>query len=321
MFPNQKNKMYTFPWSIFSTSKDINKSQKPAPVATTTARIKLTLLTNRLETYIHPEELIIDDKVLGKGSFGLVYKGCWKEKEAAIKFMKIDEKDHESQMKACQRERDFLHTLTDNKAPYILPFYGQFTLPDAKSHTYVIVTAYAQNGSLANHIDFEAPFSDTLREKVLFQTASALDYLHTHGIIHRDIKPANILLDIDMNVMLADFGTAKFIDNKFKMIGTIDYIAPEIHRGKPHSPASDIFSYGMVIWEMTAWQNPFRGYSAVKTAFHIRQGGREVIPDETPPKLANAITSCWSQNPKYRPSAKQMMETFAATESNNKMQL
>ncbi|CAN5714409.1 hypothetical protein BH10BDE1_BH10BDE1_03590 [soil metagenome] len=131
----------------------------------------------------------------------------------------------------------------------------------------------------------------TLREMVdiFADIAAGLDHAHSHGIVHRDIKPANILVDSQGRAKIIDFGIAKMIGGnpsghegiKTKtgaVIGTLNYIAPELFRGIAPSPASDIYALGLLFAEMLTGRTPFKGESQFATMELIRDGKLD-IPD------------------------------------------
>ena len=98
------------------------------------------------------------------------------------------------------------------------------------------------------------------------EIASALDALHAAGLVHRDVKPSNILLDEERGALLTDFGLAKRRDYSMltapgQMLGTLDYIAPEMLRGEEPGPSADLYALGCVVFECLAGKPPFGGLS------------------------------------------------------------
>ena len=98
---------------------------------------------------------------------------------------------------------------------------------------------------------------------MISQVAAALDHAHAAGVIHRDIKPANLIIEPDGRVRLADFGIARTLDDRAtitgsgELVGTISYLAPEILRGEPATPSSDIYGLGAVTYELISGRPPF----------------------------------------------------------------
>ena len=140
----------------------------------------------------------------------------------------------------------------------------------------------------------------TIREmiSIFSDIAAGLDHAHSHGIIHRDIKPANILVDGFGRAKLIDFGIAKSVGGNLAgsegvrtktgaVIGTLNYIAPELFRGEPPSPSTDIYALGLLFYEMLTGRTPFKGESQFQTMEMIRAGQldipenlRVVLPEE-----------------------------------------
>jgi len=122
--------------------------------------------------------------------------------------------------------------------------------------------------TLKQAITEHGPFAPEQAEQVLRDVASALAYAHAHGVVHRDVKPENIFLDADSGrAMLSDFGIAHSADNESRLtmtgaaIGTPAYMAPEQIDGAPADARSDLYSLGLVTWEMLTGQRPWEGES------------------------------------------------------------
>lgn len=279
----------------------------------TTSIIKSALELKREETFIPFKELKIDySAILGNGSYGRIYKATLNGVTVAVKLLNLQSES----LDACEAERDILDLLRRKRAPYILPFYGQTLFPSTDSKYYCIVTAYAKMGSVRSHIEKcksedIKPFSDDVKNTILFQVSFALQFLHRNNIVHRDIKSDNVLLDHNFKVMLGDFGLSKVLDNQAEITGSPAYIAPEILEMSPASFEADMYSFGVFTWEMATYNRPFHHLS-IETIFNkVRCGEREKIPFDAPVKLYNAITTCWQQNPADRPSAEDMVKVFS----------
>jgi eukaryotic-like serine/threonine-protein kinase len=139
--------------------------------------------------------------------------------------------------------------------------------------------------------------------------ADGLAFAHQQGLVHRDVKPQNVLLSREGEVKVTDFGIARSLDVEHgvtqtgTVLGTGEYLAPEQASGKPVSPATDVYSLGVVLWEMLAGEVPFRGENFVAVALrHVNEpvpSLREVRPDVSP-RLAAAVERALAKDPARR---------------------
>ncbi|MFA5674993.1 MAG: protein kinase [Christensenellales bacterium] len=172
---------------------------------------------------------------------------------------------------------------------------------------YYMVMDYIEGSCLKALIEREKIIDE--KDAVLYavQVCSALSAAHKKGIIHRDIKPHNILLDISGNIKLTDFGIAKSIgvsqEKENQVIGSVYYISPEQARGEEVDARSDIYSLGIVLYEMLTGELPFAGEKTVSVALkHLNE--QITAPISKNPKLSAAINyivlKATSKNPKER---------------------
>jgi serine/threonine protein kinase/ABC-type sugar transport system substrate-binding protein len=163
----------------------------------------------------------------------------------------------------------------------IVPVYEHANTPDGITY---LTMRYLKGGTLADLIKERGALPLALVDSLLQQIASALDYAHQNGVIHRDIKPSNVLLDEQQNAYLADFGLARTGEKDFAqtlteagvMIGTPTYIAPELIQEDVADKRSDLYSLGVVLYEMVTGRPPFTGDSvfAIMQAHLNRQPPR-----------------------------------------------
>jgi serine/threonine protein kinase len=212
--------------------------------------VKSSLIGRKLGKY----EII---ELIGQGGMATVYKGYQQDidRYVAIKVLP----PHPGQdMQFVDRFMLEARTIARLQHPHILPVYDFGTQDDIL----YLAIAYVQGGSLSDRID-RGPMPMVEVERVLSQLAAALDYAHRQGVIHRDIKPDNVLLDGEGNVLLADFGIAKLVGGDTRLtatgglVGTPAYIAPEQGQGLPLSGSADIYSLGVVVYEMITGKQPY----------------------------------------------------------------
>lgn len=163
-----------------------------------------------------------------------------------------------------ERFRLEARTIGSLQNPNILPLYDYGTEGDVL----YLVMAYVSGGSLADYLDGKL---DTKQiEKWLRGIASGLDFAHRRGIVHRDIKPANILIDSDNHPLLADFGVVKMLVSSSNLtgtslVGTPAYMSPEQGQGLEIDGRSDVYSLGVMVYEMLTGQHPFSADTPMQT--------------------------------------------------------
>ncbi|WNE40853.1 MAG: Serine/threonine-protein kinase PknD [Mycoplasmataceae bacterium] len=240
-------------------------------------------------------------KEIGRGSFGKAYKGIWKEQEVAVKeFFKWDKKLKEE-----------IKLLRDLKSKYIIQYYGEYQGNSNNDKKLLIIMEFAERGSLANYIDKNKNESHNwqLNYKFIRQMVKGLRYLHAEGVLHRDLKSHNVLVTEGDVAKLADFGIAQLIkkpntnsDNK-EIVGSIPWMAPESLRDGQYTYQSDIYSLGMIFWEIVARKTiPFKELNEKNTiGFNVAYlKKKEIIPADAPEELTDIINSCWKDNPQER---------------------
>ena len=153
------------------------------------------------------------------------------------------------------------------------------------------------------------PLHMTLR--ILVDAAAALDHLHSRSprIVHRDVKSLNLLLAMNFAVKLADFGLSREMwkTDPMSRVGTVQYIAPEVLLGQPYSHKCDVWSFGVVCWELLTARVPFDGMSASELARKVAvEGLRLPPPRSTPLPVLQLMARCWQGKPRQRPECSKL---------------
>jgi serine/threonine-protein kinase len=212
---------------------------------------------------------------LGKGAMGVVYlaKDPSIGRLVAIKTIRSSspgEDDSESR-EFRQRFTREAQTAGILSHPNIVTIYD--VGEDTESRVSYIAMEYIEGKTLKSMIAEKANFGSDQVADIIAQVAEALDYAHRKGIVHRDIKPANIILTTDGKVKITDFGIAKIASSNLtttgQFLGTPNYMSPEQVTGAPIDGRSDIFSLGVVLYELLAKRKPFSGENLTTISYKI----------------------------------------------------
>lgn len=193
-------------------------------------------------------------KKLGKGKFGKVY--CVRDKETGfVCALKVMDKKELMEFKVEKQFRREIEIQSNLRHRYISRLYSHFH--DEKK-VYLLIEYVAQ-GELFKVLRQKGRFNDVRASKYIAQMADALLYLHKKHVIHRDIKPENILLGLDGNIKLSDFGWSVYAptSRRSTMCGTLDYLPPEMVEAKQHDYRVDIWSLGILTYEFLVGKPPF----------------------------------------------------------------
>ena len=196
-------------------------------------------------------------ELLGQGGFGVVYRAYQSvvSRDVAVKVVSPKYANEPEFIRRFESEAQVVARL---EHPHIVPLYDFWREPDSTC----LVMRFLRAGSLRDLLEQQGLPDIELTAKVLDQVGSALFFAHQSGVVHRDVKADNIFLDDSGNAYLSDFGIAKEVgaevgDGKGNLVGTPAYMAPELIRGEGAGPLSDVYAFGIMLYEMLSGSRPF----------------------------------------------------------------
>ena len=212
-------------------------------------------------------------RILGKGAMGVVYEARDPNlnRRVAIKVIGVDALSPEEAADYEQRFRTEAHSAARLQHPNIVSVYDS----GRDGETPYMVMEYVDGKDLKRHLDNGQRYTLEQSVRMMCDLLSALEYAHHHKIVHRDIKPANMLIEASGRLKLTDFGVARIQDSgdgtrtQGGMVGTLKYMSPEQVDGKPVDAASDMFSAGIVLYQLLTDRRPFDGSSYFAIATQI----------------------------------------------------
>jgi len=239
---------------------------------------------------------------LGAGGMATVYKGYQVSlnRYVAIKVLNPVRAARKGLMTRFTREARAVASLDH---PHILPIYD---FGRDRGYTFLVMK-FIPTGTLRDRLTGE-PLPLGEAAEIVFQVASALDHAHQRGIIHRDIKPSNILLDEKGNALLSDFGLAKILESTIRItvsgesMGTPAYTSPEQAMGEEVDSRTDVYSLGVVLYEMLTGQVPFPGDALSVALKHVQEPPpppRSLNP-ALPEPVEQVILQALAKNPDER---------------------
>lgn len=245
------------------------------------------------------------DKLIGSGGFGDVYRGTWNGKTVAVKKLHMKLLSSES-LKEFQKEAQVMAACNH---PQVIHLLGV----SLEVKEYALILEYLPKGSLFDVLhDSKEPLPWSFRWIIANDIARGVAYLHSQNILHRDLKSANVLLTADFHAKISDFGMAKLkvetsSSTKTQAKGTIRWQAPELFkRNAQATESSDVYSMGMIFWEMTNRKIPFEDGNEITVMGWLKDGEKENIPEECPKDFGSLIQECW-QAPSLRPTAQKVV--------------
>ncbi|XP_067895649.1 mitogen-activated protein kinase kinase kinase 9 isoform X2 [Heterodontus francisci] len=277
------------------------------------------------EDYSIPLEMDFNElqleEIIGIGGFGKVYRGIWRLEEVAVKAARQDPDEDISQTIENVKQEAKLFAML--KHPNIIALKGVCL----KEPNLCLIMEFARGGSL-NRVLSGKKIPPHILVSWAVQIARGMNYLHEEAIvpiIHRDLKSSNILIHekveneslSNKTLKITDFGLAREWHKTTKMsaAGTYAWMAPEVIRSSMFSKGSDVWSYGVLLWELLTGEVPFRGIDGLAVAYGVAMNKLALpIPSTCPELFSKLMDDCWNTDSHSRPSFSCILDQLTAIE-------
>ncbi|KAI8508781.1 hypothetical protein Bbelb_138800 [Branchiostoma belcheri] len=259
---------------------------------------------------IAEKDIIYSTKdLLGEGAFSRVFRGVYNGTEVAVKRLR-------SPLSAADKNYfgAEVSLLRELRHPRVVLLLGVCTAADLP----IMVLEYMAQGSLYHwlHGENRPDLDHVLYYQIARDTSLGMNYLHNRkpAVLHLDLKSMNVLLDSQLRAKIADFGFSKLrhdadvkASQSGHLRGTPAWMAPELINQGNITTKVDVYSFGMILWEMLTRKHPYLGLSMFQVMECVRLNQRPDIPDYCPIGLSRLIGLCWAHNPARRPSFKDIL--------------
>ncbi|XP_071478494.1 mitogen-activated protein kinase kinase kinase 11-like [Diadema antillarum] len=258
------------------------------------------------------------NELIGVGGFGKVYRGSWRGEEVAVKAARHDPEDDDirSTIDNVRKEAKLFSLLSH---PNIISLRGACL----KEPHVCLVMEYARGGSLNRLlVGKKMAMPPNVLVNWAYQIADGMNYLHWDApipLIHRDLKSSNILLDqkvehsnmYNIQLKITDFGLARemYKTTRMSAAGTYAWMAPEVIKMSLFSKSSDVWSFGVLLWELLTGEVPYKGIDTLAVAYGIAVNKLTLpIPSTCPDVFSKMLDDCWNYEPHERPTFTDIMQ-------------
>ncbi|GER33397.1 kinase family protein [Striga asiatica] len=292
-----------------SSSVNVNSSSSASSCGSTSSSVvnRVDLDSDCLDYEILWEDLTIGEQI-GQGSCGTVYHALWYGSDVAVKVFSKQEYSDDV-IYSFRQEVSLMKRL---RHPNILLFMGAVTSPQRLC----IVTEFLPRGSLFRLLQKNGSKLEWRRRvHMALDIARGMNYLHHYNppIVHRDLKSSNLLVDKNWTVKVGDFGLSRLKHETYLTTktgrGTPQWMAPEVLRNEPSDEKADIYSFGVILWELATHKIPWETLNAVQVIGTVGfMNQRLDLPGDVDPQWNSVIESCWHSEPQCRPSFQELVE-------------
>ncbi|CAG7882148.1 unnamed protein product [Brassica rapa] len=294
--------------SLCSSPNSNNRSSSSSCKSISNSVInKVATNSDCLEYEILWDDLTVGEEI-GQGSCGTVFRGLWFGSVVAVKvFSKVEYSEE-----AIQSFRQEVALMKRLRHPNVLLFMGAVTSPQRLC----IVSELLPRGSLFQLLQRKTSKLDWRRRILMaLDIARGMNYLHccSPPIVHRDLKSSNLLVDRNLTVKVADFGLSRVKHETYLTTksgkGTPQWMAPEVLRNESADEKSDIYSFGVVLWELATEKIPWETLNSMQVIGAVGfMNQRLEIPKDIDPLWISLMESCWHNDAKLRPTFQELTE-------------
>ncbi|MCD7450460.1 hypothetical protein HAX54_006530 [Datura stramonium] len=253
------------------------------------------------------EDISLKEEI-GRGSYGVVYHGIWNGSDVAVKAY-FGNQCSEDTLLEYKKEVEIMKRL---RHPNVLLFMGAVFSQEKPA----IVTEYLPRGSLFKTLHGNNQILDFRRRlRMALDVARGMNYLHRRHppIVHRDLKSSNLLVDKSWTVKVGDFGLSRFKNATLLTTksgrGTPQWMAPEVLRNEPSTEKSDVFSFGVILWELMTESIPWSNLNSLQVVGVVGFMDRRLeVPENLDTRVSSIILDCWQSNPALRPSFEDIIQ-------------
>ncbi|TFJ85248.1 hypothetical protein NSK_003671 [Nannochloropsis salina CCMP1776] len=260
---------------------------------------------------------ILWGEVIGHGAFATVYRATVQGQDVAVKKL-VTQNNLPMAEKSLRDFESEVALLRELHHPNIIAFVGTCVDPVA------VLTEFCHRGNLFMVVNEKGPpyteIAWSRRLSIAKGLAAGMEYLHSRDpiLIHRDLKSLNVLLNRAWVVKITDFGLSRFKPHSLTDImtmqcGTYHWMAPEVINSTQYTEKADVYSFGIILWEIAARAIPYEGLQPVQVvAAVINRKERPKLPEDCPEDYKALVRSCWAQEPGDRPGFVEVVARLAA---------
>lgn len=301
-----KSPMFAAKQPLVKQAQPQQQPQQPLPQRKTVDSTKVLPARRVRNQNIDFREITLG-RSIGEGAFGKVYEGKWQARPVAVKML-ICQDLRPDILAEFESEVQIMSVL---RHPNIARLLGACMEPPNRC----LVVELLTRGSLWGVLRSKA-MDEATRVRFILDTARGMSYLHNFHppILHRDLKSPNLLVDSNYQIKISDFGLARVkahVQTMTGNCGTVQWMAPEVLGNQKYNEKSDVFSFGIVVWEIMTGECPYDGMSQIQAALGVlNRNLRPTIPTKAPKFLAQLMKACWNRQPELRPSFLQIVKAL-----------